>query len=240
VPRTPSVSVVLPTFNEREALSRIHPRLVAALAGRDAEIVVVDDSSPDGTGELVRTLAASGPYRLVERPTRSGLASAVLDGFQTARGDRIVVMDADGSHPPETIGRLLEPLERGEAEFVLASRRAPGGESPGLSGVRRAISYGARCLAWPLTRVSDPMSGFFAFDRRILERGELRPVGYKIALEILVRCRPSPVREVGFVFAHRLAGESKLNGSEVGAYVHHLARLYTSRRAGARRATSTR
>ena len=150
-------------------------------------------------------------------------------------------MDADGSHPPETIGPLLGPLERGEAEFVLASRRAPGGASPGLSRPRLAISFGARCLAWPLTRVSDPMSGFFAFDRRILERSELRPVGYKIALEILVRCRPSPVREVGFVFSERLAGESKLNGSEVGAYVHHVVRLYGSRLGGApRRATTTR
>jgi dolichol-phosphate mannosyltransferase len=241
VPRTPSVSVVLPTFNERESLQRIHPRLVAALAGRDAEIVVVDDSSPDGTGELVRSLAAAaGPYRLVERPVRAGLATAVLDGFRAARGERILVMDADGSHPPETIGPLLEPLERGEAEFVLASRRAPGGASPGLSGVRRAISFGARCLAWPLTRVSDPMSGFFAFDRRVLDRSELRPVGYKIALEILVRCRPSPVKEVGFVFAERLAGHSKLNGSEVGAYVHHIGRLYTSRRTVGPRATSTR
>lgn len=241
MPRTPSVSIVLPTFNERETLRRLSPRLVAAVAGRDAEIVVVDDTSPDGTGDLVRSLAAAGPYRLVERPSRSGLASAVLDGFRAARGDHIVVMDADGSHPPETIGALLAPLERGEAEFVLASRRAPGGESPGLSGARRAISFGARCLAWPLTRVSDPMSGFFAFDRRILVRGTLRPVGYKIALEILVRCRPSPVKEVGFVFSERLAGESKLNGSEVGAYVHHLGRLYASRLGvGDRRATSTR
>jgi dolichol-phosphate mannosyltransferase len=240
VPRTPSVSIVLPTYNERETLERLHPRLVAALAGRDAEIVVVDDSSPDGTGELVRRLSASGPYRLVERPARSGLATAVLDGFQAAQGERIVVMDADGSHPPETIGPLLAPLERGEAEFVLASRRAPGGASPGLSQLRRAISLGARCLAWPLTRVSDPMSGFFAFDRRILARNALRPVGYKIALEILVRCRPSPVREVGFVFAERLAGESKLNGSEIVAYVHHVARLYGFRLVGERRAASTR
>jgi len=241
VPRTPSVSIVLPTFNERETLERIHPRLVAAVAGRDAEIVVVDDSSPDGTGDLVRSLAEHGPYRLVERPARSGLASAVLDGFRAARGDRIVVMDADGSHPPETIGPLLEPLERGEAEFVLASRRAPGGSSPGLSRPRQAISFGARMLAWPLIRVSDPMSGFFAFDRRILARNELHPVGYKIALEVLVRCRPSPIREVGFVFSERIAGESKLNGSEVGAYLHHIARLYGFRLSGgARRARSTR
>jgi dolichol-phosphate mannosyltransferase len=238
VPSTPSVSVVLPTFNERETLERLHPRLAAALAGRDAEIVVVDDSSPDGTGALVRDLGA--PYRLIERPARSGLATAVLDGFRAARGAWIVVMDADGSHPPETIGALLTPLESGAAEFVLASRRAPGGASPGLSQARQAISFGARCLAWPLTHVSDPMSGFFAFDRRILERIDLRPVGYKIALEILVRCRPSPVKEVGFVFAERLAGESKLNGSEVGAYLHHIGRLYGSRVSGSRRATSTR
>lgn len=239
-PRTPSVSIVLPTYEERASLRALDPRLRRALQGLDAEIVVVDDSSPDGTGTLVRQLGETGPYRLVERPRRAGLSSAVLDGFAQSSGEHIVVMDADGSHPPETIPALLGPLRSGAAELVLASRRAAGGASPGLSAPRQVVSLGARLLAWPLTQVSDPMTGYFAFERRLLERAQLRPVGYKIALEVLVRCRPKPVEEVGFVFAPRLAGTSKLNGGEVTAYARHLGRLYASRLANGARATTTR
>lgn len=238
MPRTPSVSVVVPTFNERTALERVGPRFASAVRNLDAEVLIVDDSSPDGTGELVERLG--DPFRLVERPSRAGLASAVLDGFSQSSGEVVVVMDADGSHPPEAIPALVAPILEAQAEFVLASRRAPGGSAPGLNRARQAVSWGARQMARPLTQVSDPMSGFFAFRRSILARGTLDPIGYKIALEILVRCRPSPVVEVPFVFAPRVAGVSKLNGSQVTAYVHHVGRLYVWRLSGSRPATTTR
>ncbi len=239
MPGEPEVSVVLPTYNERGALELLHPRIIAALARFSSEVVVVDDSSPDGTGPFITS--RGGPtFRLIERPGRLGLASAVLEGFGESRGRVIVVLDADGSHPPEVIPNLVAPILEGRAEFVLASRRVAGGRAPGLVGWRRAVSSGGGLLARPLVSVRDPMSGFFALDRRILSRGELAPIGYKIALEVLVRCRPRPFLEVPYTFAPRLAGESKLGSGQILDYVRHLGRLYAFRLFGARRASRTR
>ncbi len=239
VPGEPEVSIVLPTYNERKALEILHPRLSGVLAEFSSEVVVVDDSSPDGTGEFV-TSRDGAPYRLIERPGRLGLASAVLEGFRVARGRAIVVLDADGSHPPEVIPALVRPILEGRAEFVLASRKVAGGSAPGLVGWRRAVSFGGGLLARPLVHVLDPMSGFFALDRRILARAELAPIGYKIALEVLVRCRPRPVLEVPFTFGPRVAGESKLGSGQIREYLRHLGRLYAYRLLGARRASRTR
>jgi glycosyltransferase involved in cell wall biosynthesis len=236
----PAFTVVLPTYNERASLSALHPRLSEALRSPPGEVLVVDDSSPDGTAELVEEFQRAGPFRVLRRATRMGLASAVIEGIAHARTDVIAVMDADGSHPPESIPNLVGPVLTGRAQFVLASRHLPGASSDGLSGSRRVISRGAQILARPLTRVTDPMSGFFAFDRRVLAGASLSPVGYKIALEILVRCRPRPVVEIPYVFAPRLAGESKLGGDQLGEYLRHLGRLYAFRVFGPRTAASTR
>ena len=235
----PELSVILPTLDEREALERLDPRLRAGTSGRACEVIVVDDASTDGTPAFVESLARDGPYRLIERRNARGLASAVVEGLRAARGRVLVVLDADGSHPPERIPALVGPIFAGSAEFVLGSRNVPGGSAPGLSFGRRAISFGAALLARPLSPVRDPMSGYFAVARSVVDRAPLAPVGYKIALEILVKCRPSPVLEVPIVFAPRVAGESKLGGGEIGAYLHHLERLYAwrifrrGRRAGA-------
>jgi len=225
VPGRPEVSVIVPTFNERSALEALHPRLVEALRPYTAEILIVDDRSPDGTGAFVRSLSPPGLYRLIERERRDGLAMAVVEGINAARGDVVVVMDGDGSHPPETLASLIDPIREGRAEFVLASRRLPGGSAPGLTVRRRIISTGASLLAWPLVRVSDPMSGFFAMSANVAARADLRPAGFKIALEVLVKCRPRPIGEVPFRFAPRIAGESKLGTNEIVHYVVHLAEL---------------
>ena len=234
----PDLSVVLPTINERSALAVMLPRLETVLAGWAWEAVVVDDGSTDGTTEFVRSRGER--YRVLQRPGRLGLASAVLDGIAVARGRWVVVMDADGSHPPERLPALLAPLREGSADLVLASRHRPGGGSPGLSRTRRLVSWGARWLARPLTPTSDPMSGFVAFPRSLLEGHRLEPVGYKIALEVLVRCRPRRLVEVPYVFQARLAGSSKLGGREIRQYLRHLARLYRYRLGGGGRASSTR
>ena len=239
MPPPPAFSVVLPTYNERGSILALDARLRASVGPLGGEILVVDDSSPDGTAELVESFPPGGPYRLIRRAARMGLASAVIEGIGHAGSDRVAVMDADGSHPPESIPEMVHALESG-AEFVLGSRHLPGASARGLTGSRRVLSRGAALLARPLVRVSDPMSGFFAFDRRILDGVTLSPVGYKIALEILVRCRPRRVVEVPYSFAPRLAGESKLGGDQVGQYLRHLGRLYAFRLGGWSRAQSTR
>jgi dolichol-phosphate mannosyltransferase len=240
VPGPAVFTVVLPTYNERGSLEVLHDRLLRAIESPAGEVLVVDDGSPDGTAGLVEEFGRTGPFRVLRRAHRMGLASAVIEGIAHARTDAIAVMDADGSHPPESIPALVGPVLAGSARFVLGSRHLPGASAGGLQGSRRVLSRGAQVLASPLTRVSDPMGGFFAFDRRILAGADLSPVGYKIALEILVRCRPRPVLEVPYVFAPRLAGESKLGGDQVGEYLRHLGRLYAFRMFGPRTAASTR
>ena len=220
------VSLVLPTYNERECIELLHDRIDTALRPYRHEVLVVDDSSPDGTGELVRRLEGDGPYRLLSRPRRLGLSSAVLDGFHTARGQILIVMDADGSHPPERLPDLIEPIRTGHAEFALGSRRVRGGSEEGLDAMRWMTSWIATLPAQPLTRVHDPMSGFFAVRRDVVERAALTPTGFKVGLEILAKCHPSPVVEVPFHFGKRLAGTSKLGPAVIALYGEHLLRLY--------------
>jgi dolichol-phosphate mannosyltransferase len=149
-------------------------------------------------------------------------------------------MDADGSHPPELIPRLVDPVRSGAAEFALASRHIAGGDMGDMNRMRRTISAGASLLARPLAPVKDPMSGFFAVRRTILDRATLRPLGFKIGLEILVKCRPRPIVEIPFVFQERVYGVSKLGSRVIGSYLRHVARLYAWRIAGGTRASRTR
>lgn len=234
------VSLVLPTFNERESLEQLHGRIEAALAPYDHEVIVVDDHSPDGTGQLALRLGESHPYRLVSRDRRRGLSSAVLEGFRVATGRVVAVMDADGSHPPELLHRLIDPIESGQAEFTLGSRRVEGGSGEGLDPIRRVTSWVATLPARPLTSVQDPMSGFFAVRSDVLGRGRLAPTGFKVGLEILVKCNPSPVLEIPFHFAERLAGESKLGPEVIILYGWHLMRLYRWRFLDGGAASTTR
>lgn len=240
MPTELEVSLVLPTYNERECLERIHDRVDAALAPYRHEVIIVDDQSPDGTADTARRLGETGPYRLLSRPAKSGLSSAVLDGCRLAQGAIVAVMDADGSHPPERLPALIEPIRSGQAEFVLASRRVPGGSEQGLPALRRLVSWGATLLARPLAHVHDPMSGFFAVRRDVLGRAPLTPTGFKVGLEILVKCRPTPALEIPYQFGARLAGESKLGPNTIALYGEHVLRLYRWRFFNGRTASRTR
>jgi dolichol-phosphate mannosyltransferase len=236
----PLVSVVVPTYNERDSLTSLYPELCAALTAYASELVVVDDGSPDGTAEYARTLSGAVQCVVRDRGRKLGLASAVQEGFALSHGSVIVVMDADGSHPPAAIPSLVGAVTSGGAEFALGSRYIAGGSSPGLSRSRRIISRVATGLARPLVEVADPMSGFFAFQRQVLRRAPLSPLGFKIGLEVMVRCRPDPIAEIPISFRPRTAGQSKLGQGEIGRYVRHIGRLYGFRIAGSRRASSTR
>lgn len=239
VASSPPVSVILPTYNERDALGKLYPVLAPVVTGLGGEVIVVDDGSPDGTAAFARTLKGPPAPSVVERPGPPDLARAVLEGIGRSRAEVVVVMDSDGSHPPEAVPLLVRAVASGAAELAIGSRRVPGGRASAAPS-RRLVSAAARVLARPLTRARDPMSGLFAVRRSVLERAPLAPIGYKIGLEVLVRCRPRPVLEVPITARPRLAGSSKFDRREVTKYLRHLTRLYAWRFGPPRRASSTR
>jgi dolichol-phosphate mannosyltransferase len=228
VKNTPEISIVVPTFREAESLPLLIDRiaLLKENTGIELELLIVDDDSRDGTEALIA--ARSEPWlQLFVRTEDRGLSQAVLFGLNRARGETLVVMDADLSHPPEVIPEMLATLRAG-ADFVLGSRYVQGGTTAEGWGLFRYLnSRVATYLARPLTRVSDPMSGFFALPRAVFERAENpSPLGYKIGLELMVRCHCRAVREIPIHFSNRVRGESKLTLQQQLLYVRHLARLY--------------
>ncbi len=227
----PSVTVVVPTYREAPNLPLLLARLarVRAASKLDLDVVVVDDDSRDG---LVEAVADSGYdwARVVVRRGRRGLSEAVVDGLPHCRGDALVVMDADLSHPPETIPVLLDGLARGR-QAVVGSRYVAGGRTHDHWGVLRALnSRIAALLARPLTPLKDPMAGFFAVWRRdVMAAAPLRPLGYKILLEMIVKCELRDIAEVPIVFDNRRFGRSKLTVKQRMLYLAHLVRLYRHR-----------
>ena len=223
------VSIVVPTYREVENIGLLADRVFAATsaAGIAAELIVVDDDSRDGTEARCRDLSARYPVRLITRRGERGLATAVIEGFRQARGRLLVCMDADLSHPPEAIPEMVQALVGG-AEFVIGSRYlAKGGIEEGWGVYRWLNSKIATLLARPLTLVSDPLGGYFGLPREVFFRaGELSPLGYKIALEMLVRGRPKRVAEVPIFFSDRKFGQSKLSVRVQFQYLRHLRRLY--------------
>lgn len=231
--RRSAASIIVPTYREAANIEPLVGRVFAAFAaaGREGELVIVDDDSQDGMETIVAKLAVRHPVRLIVRRGERGLASAVLAGLGAARFDQFVVLDADLQHPPEMIPALLDRLEEGGCDFVIATRYA---EGSGIAGdwpfLRRAGSWLATLLARPLMPVSDPMSGFFALDRKTWERAEkLSPIGYKIGLELFVKARCRRPAEVPITFEARAVGASKFGFREQLRYLRHLRRLYWSR-----------
>ncbi len=226
----PSVSIIVPAWNEAENLPLLVPRIAAALADRTFEVVIVDDGSRDGTVEACRILADRYPVRLLvrDRPDH-GLSGAVLAGIAAATGDTLAVMDADLQHPPERLPDLLAAVETGSADFALGSRYVPGGSTDDQWTLFRQLnSTVATLLARPFAgAVRDPMSGFFALRRSTFDRAErLTPLGYKIALELMCKCRVNRVQEVPIHFGLRTRGTSKLSLAQQFRYLEHLSRLY--------------
>jgi len=225
-------TIVVPAYKEKPNIRPLTQRLVDALrsSGMDksTEILIVDDNSQDGSEEAVNELQKEGfPIRIYIRKTERGLSSAVLRGFQEAKGEKLICMDGDLQHPPEKVPQLLKALDK--ADFVLGTRYGDGfAVDPSWPWYRVVISKGARLLARPLTPLSDPMSGFFGITKSALKRGggKINPVGFKIALELYVKCGSSSHEEVSIFFGKREAGTSKLTGKVMLYYLLHLFQLY--------------
>ena len=222
-----SVSVVVPTYNERDNLEPLTRRVFDALSPDNTELLLVDDNSPDGTAARAEELAQRYPVRCLVRREERGLATAVIAGLRAARHELCVVMDADLSHPPESIPTLLDVMRDPAVEMVIGSRFVPGGRVDLHWPLHRRLnSWGARLMARPLTPVKDMMAGFFCVRRGALDFNRLDPVGYKIALELIVKHGWKNVVEAPIAFSDRLAGRTKLNAAEQWRYLKHLWRLY--------------
>ena len=229
-----AVSLIVPTRNEAGNVSELLVRLGRLPAGVLGEVIFVDDSDDD-TAAAIAYLApgVDFPVDVVHREPgmrTDGLSGAVVEGFRRARGPWLAVMDADLQHPPEVLADLLAAAESAGADLVCATRNREGGDRGGLGAARDVISrtfavFARRAFPRRLRGVSDPMSGFFVVRRAAFDPGALRPTGFKILLEILVRTPGLQRAEVGYEFAPRYAGDSKASLRQGVVYLRHLARL---------------
>jgi len=229
------VSIIMPTYNESENIIQVLKSIGEHLSEDIAtEALVVDDNSPDGTGKIVEdyindTQNGIGyTIEVMHRKSKSGLSSAILDGIQHSSGEIIVIMDSDFSHPPKIIPQLVEEIKTSKYDIVIASRFVPGGAINGWSTKRKLISKTAKGIAKAGLGVneSDPMSGFFAFKRKILEGIKFDAIGYKMLLEILVKAKDAKVKEIPYTFTDRTRGSSKLDSSTMLDYVKSVWKLY--------------
>lgn len=224
------VSIVVPTYREAQNVTVLVGRIkevVRALA-LDVELLIVDDRSDDGTVAVLEAMGEGEWLKPIVRDGERSLSASVVEGLRRSSNEILVVMDADLSHPPEAIPLLIDALDEPGVDFAIGSRFVPGGTTdPEWSPWRRLNSLVARLLVRPLVSVQDPTSGFFALRReRFLAIRGLNPIGYKIALELLIKGRCRTIREVPIHFSDRLHGTTKLGWRQRIQYLEHLRRLW--------------
>jgi dolichol-phosphate mannosyltransferase len=218
------LSIVVPTFNESRNIRELLCRLEASLGATGWEVIFVDDDSPDGTATEVRTIARiNSRVRCLQRVGRRGLASACIEGMLGTAAPTIAVMDADLQHDETVLPRMLAEIEQGGADLVVGTRYAAGGSTGDWNGSRKAMSQLATAASRVILRqpVSDPMSGFFMLQRKVLDATvyDLSGLGFKILLDILATAKqPLCIAEVPYRFRERFAGESKLDELVIWEY----------------------
>jgi len=229
------VSIIIPTYNESQNILKILKSIGEILPPKIlTEAIVIDDDSPDGTGKIVenylRNFKRVTGYTIdvIHRTAKKGLSSAILHGILQAKGDTIVVMDSDFSHPPQIIPRMLEALRKHRCDIVVASRYVKGGKISGWPLKRKLMSKMATVIAKKGLGVStaDPMSGFFAFKRHIIKGLKFDAIGFKMLLEILVKTRGATVKEIPYTFTDRKFGSSKVSISTAYDYAKSVSKLY--------------
>lgn len=229
------VSIIIPTYNESTNIIGILKSIGENLPKNiTAEAIVVDDNSPDLTGKIVEEYLknvkkiAGYTMDIIHRTSKNGLSSAILSGIQRAKGDTIVVMDSDFSHPPQIIPKMIESLKKYQCDMVVASRYINGGKINGWTLKRKVMSKVATLIATKGlgVKTKDPMSGFFAFKKNILKGINFDAIGYKILLEILVKKSGIAVKEIPYTFENRSFGASKLDGSTITDYFKSVWKLY--------------
>ena len=222
------ISVVVPTYNESENVGNLTNQIDYALRGIDYEVIFVDDST-DNTPDAIKKVMEENPnVRMEHRETEKGLATAVLEGFKLAKGDYIAVMDADLQHPPAILRSMYAVMETG-VDFCVPSRFIPGGSDGGPGPYRKLVSgvarYIGKIMLPSLRKITDPTSGLFMFRRSVIEGADLRPIGWKIMVEVLAMGSYRTVVEIPYKFQARPAGESKLSSKVTVEYLKQVAEL---------------
>lgn len=229
------VSIIIPTYNESKNILNILKSIKENIPQNiSAEAIVVDDNSPDGTGKIVdeylRTIKNATNYTIdiIHRKTKSGLSSAILNGIENAKGETILVMDSDFSHPPQIIPKMIEALKKSHSDIVVASRYVSGGGIKKWSLKRKFLSKFANKIAKKFLgiKINDPMSGYFAFQRGIINELNFDAIGYKMLTEILVKTKGAKVKEIPYTFTDRTEGKSKLDLKIILDYLRSVWKLY--------------
>ncbi|WP_299292839.1 glycosyltransferase family 2 protein [Nitrosopumilus sp.] len=232
---SPQVSIIVPTYNESQNIVNILKSIRDNIpSGIYAETIVVDDNSPDGTGKIVEDYIsnikkiAENTIDVIHRKAKNGLSSAILNGIQNAKGEMIVVMDSDFSHPPQIIPKMIDALKQYQCDLVVGSRYITGGNIQGWTAKRKLISRVATLIAKKGLNVKtkDPMSGFFAFKKNIIKELNFDALGYKFLLELLVKTKEINVKEIPYTFEDRKFGSSKLDSSTMIEYLRAVWKLY--------------
>jgi dolichol-phosphate mannosyltransferase len=226
----PTVSVVIPTFNEASNLPVLVRRLENVLNETPYELIVVDDNSPDETWKVGQELAEDNRrIRVIRRMDTRGLSSAVMAGFAVAQGETLAVLDSDLQHDERILPQLVSLVVKGDADVAVGSREAEGGSYGNFAPHRRFISWGGAQLARTMLGigVDDPMSGFFVLSRARYESvvASVNPRGFKILLEFLANGPKPQVAEVGYTFRDRIHGTTKLTSSVAASYLLALMEL---------------
>ena len=230
--QTPAISVIVPTRSEAENVGPLIERLDRVLPDLPLEVIFVDDSD-DGTPDAIRAIESARPVYLIQRPPperTGGLGGAVVAGMRAARAPYVCVMDADLQHPPEVLEDMYAEALASASDVVVASRFCRGGDKGAFGRIRSGLSRlsaRAAVILFPtrLWHVTDPMSGCFLVRRDVVDLDVLRPRGFKILLEILVRTPRLKVSEVPFGFGERHAGHTKASAREALRYAGQLGRL---------------
>jgi dolichol-phosphate mannosyltransferase len=234
IPNT-QVSIIIPTYNESQNILKILKSIQENLPkNTKAQTIVVDDNSPDGTGKLVEDYIqgvkkfANNTIEIIHRKTKDGLSSAILKGVQLATGNTIVVMDSDLSHPANLIPKMIDALKHPKYDIVVASRYVNGGSIVGWTRKRKFLSKLATFIAKRGLGVptKDPMSGFFAFKKPVIQGLSFDAIGYKMLLEILVKAKNANVIEIPYTFTNREFGTSKLDSKTIFDYLKAVWKLY--------------
>jgi dolichol-phosphate mannosyltransferase len=238
------ISIIIPTFNESKNITELLNQIQSNIpVATNVEIIIVDDNSPDGTGRIVEKyikdktgtsnrdqVNPSISIKVIHRKEKTGLISALVNGISTCEGQNILIMDADFSHPPEVINRMISELKKEPDCIIIGSRYVSGGAINGMPFKRLLLSIGANFIARHglcLKNVYDPMSGFFAFPKHTLHGMEFNTDGFKLLLEILIKKQNTiKVKEIPYTFKDRRFGQSKLNIPIILEYIKAVWKLY--------------